>query len=178
MRPLRLLAPIAILLAAAAGCGDDDAVSDSSTGLAPADGTDGAADEQPGSGPDAGEPLDDSGVTVTVDGQTYAVTTVQTCELETDADREVDVAVYGFASTGPRVELSFRYQGADTSITGTDQFFGSLGIAGEVDAAIVTDEPFDFLAGDRSTVSGSIQMEDRSTDPARTVDVAFDLTCP
>ncbi len=164
-----------------AGCGDDDAADDAAPGDVSSDvdesgsstpETDGGTGEAGETGP--GE----SDVTVTVDGTTYAVTTVQQCSTETDVERETDVAVYGFAETGERIELVLSHQGAETSPTGTDQYFGRVGISsGELSVAVTADEPFDFLTDDRSSVEGSLEMIS-TTDPSRTVDVEIDVTCP
>ncbi|WP_436794181.1 hypothetical protein [Actinospongicola halichondriae] len=161
-----------------AGCGDDDAASNDGGGE-----TSPSADESSTPAADDGDPAGDAGdaesdVTVTVDGTVYAVTTVQECSTETDLDRETDVGVYGYAETGERVELVLSYQGAETSPTGTDQYFGRVGISsGELSASVTADEPFDFLTDDRSSVVGSLEME-TSTEPIRTIDVDIDVTCP
>ncbi len=183
MRPsgsVSLWAALAAGVLLLAGCGDDDAGStdaasetsaggDESSTLEPA-----AGDTDPAGDAGAGE----SAVTVTVDGTVYAVTTVQQCSTEPDVERETDVGVYGFAETGERVELVLSYQGAATSPTGTDQYFGRIGISsGELSASVTADEPFDFLTDDRSTVVGSLEME-TSTEPIRTIDVDIDVTCP
>lgn len=163
------------------GCGDDDApddetdLDDSVDGPVEDDSSDPAPD---GDGDDAATSGDGSDVTVTVDGVEYAVTTVQSCATETDTGSETDVEVFGFAETGERIEFTLSYQGADTSPTGTDQYFGRVGVkSGELSASVTADDPFEFLTDDRSTVAGSLQME-TTTDPIRTVDVEVDITCP
>lgn len=115
-------------------------------------------------------------MTITVDGVAYPVTTVQTCQTERDGDRSSDLAVFGFAESGTRIELTFSYQGADDSPTGTDQFYGSIHVAAEdLSARMTADEPFEFLDGDRSTVTGEVTMT--TTGDERDVLVAFDITC-
>lgn len=181
-RTLASVAAVAGLLFTA--CGDDDSGSDDDAALtddggssdAPVDGDemnggdDGTVDPPVG-GDDA------SSVTITVDGEVHDVTTVQTCETETDTDRETDVTMFGFSADGPRVEFTLSYQGADTSPTGTDQYFGRVSIrGGEVSASVTQDEPFDFLTDDRSTVQGTLTME-TTTEPIRPVEVTVDITC-
>lgn len=161
------ISSVAILVLAACGGGGGDDADDAPSSPAADAGANGVG----GAGGSGAE----SAVTVTVDGTEYAVTTVQTCETETDVEREEDLKMFGFAESGERVELSFRYQGADESPSGTEQYYGSVGIAsGETSAQVVADEPFEFLSGDRATVSGSVEMETTDGEP---VDVAFDITC-
>ena len=181
-RTLASVAAVAGLLLTACGdddSGDDDAAAltddggsaDESTGGDETDGSDDGTVE-PALGPDDG-----SNVTITVDGEVHEVTTVQTCETETDTDRETDVTVFGFSADGPRVEFTLSYQGADTSPTGTDQYFGRVGIkGGELSASVTQDEPFEFLTDDRSTVQGTLTME-TTTEPIRPVEVTVDITC-
>ena len=67
---------------------------------------------------------------------------------------------------------------AEESPTVTEQYYGSVGIAsGEVRAQIAADEQFDFLEGDRSTVTGSVTMESTGGTPAP-VEVEFTVSCP
>lgn len=179
------LSVIAALALVVAGCGDDDdAGSDDTSTETDAGGSDdggsdaGAVDGGSDDGGSDGGGSADTAVVVTVDGTTYPITTVQTCQTERDEDRETDVTMFGFAESGERVELSIRYQGADTSPTGTDQYYASVSIASdELRAQTTEDDPFGFLDGDRSTVTGEITML-TTTGSEREIQVAFDITCP
>lgn len=159
------------------GCGGDDdsntsADADAPDAGDPADQGDQSVDEPDGAG-------GDSDVVVTVGGVEYPMTIVQTCHTERDEDRSTDLAMYGFAESGERVELSFRYQTAEDSPTGTDQYYGQVGVkSGEVSAQVSSDEPFDFLEGDRSTVTGAVTMESTSGESVTAIEVAFTITCP
>lgn len=176
-----------LLCAAACGlplsaCGDDDSSDGGSSPAASDGGVDATSDEAAGNANDT-TPSDeehgddvDAPVTITVDGVVHQVTTVQTCETETDTQRETDVQVFGFTSEGPRIEFTMSYQGADTSPTGTDQYFARLNVS-DVAVTTVADEPFDFLTDDRSTVHGTLTME-TTPEPTEPVEVAVDITCP
>ncbi len=175
--PTTIAAAAIVSLVLLAGCGDDDgAGGDASSVTSSENPQAGKSSDTVGDAPTGGG--SDSDVVVTVDGQTYPLSIVQACQTERDEARSTDLAVYGFAETGERVELTFRYQVAEESPTGTEQYYGSVGIAsGQLSAQTVVDEPFDFLQGDRSSVSGTVSME-TTPGPARTVDVEFDITCP
>lgn len=115
-------------------------------------------------------------VVVAVDGKKYPVTTVQTCDTKGDPERNRDLTVYGYAKSGERVELTFMHQPADESPSGTEQYYGSLGLSSGSDGEWQTQssEPWPFLSGSRSSVSGSVTMEDSD---GQSVDVTFDVSC-
>ncbi len=158
-----------------AACGDDDSIGGVDLGVD--DGSSGDSDGGGSSSDDAGGGSEDSDVTVTVDGTEYVVTTVQNCNTEGD-DRS-DLTMFGFAETGERVELSFSQQDAESSPTGAVAYYGSVGISsGEISGQVTSDEPFAFLAGDRSSVSDTVTMETTSVDASGSLEVSFDITCP
>ena len=111
-----------------------------------------------------------------VDGEEYPVTTIQTCDTTGDPKRNTDLTLYGYAASGERVELTFMHQPADESPAGTEQYYGSLGLssgsAGHWQSQ--SSEPWSFLSGDRSSVNGSVTMDDTE---GQSVDVTFDITC-
>jgi hypothetical protein len=118
----------------------------------------------------------DAAVTVAVDGTEYPVTTIQTCDTTGDPQRKSDLTVRGYAKTGERVELTFMHQPADESPSGTDQYYGSLGLSAGSGGQwqIQSSEPWPFLSGDRSSVSGTVTMDDTE---GQSVDVTFHVTC-
>lgn len=164
-----------------AGCGGDDD-DDTNTSADPGGQDPGDAADQGDQGDQATDGQSaaggDADVVITVGGVEYPMTIVQSCQTERDEDRSTDVGVYGFAESGERVELSFSYQVAENSPTGTEQYYGQVNVkSGEVSAQVATDEPFDFLEGDRSTVAGSVTMETTGSSVAA-VEVEFTITCP
>lgn len=174
---IRLLAVGMVLLALAACGGDGD--------LDELEGLDDFPEEDSGSS-DSGDGglLDlsedrDTGVVVTVDGAEYRVDTQLggSCRTEYDPDRQDDLSASGYdVETGTRVELGFSRQAAEFSPSGEDEYYGRLFIASSPTSwQIQTQEPWEWIDGDRSTVAGSVTMED---DEGGTADITFEVTCP
>lgn len=177
------VAAVSLLLA---GCGGDSA------GTAP----DGAAVDAGATTVDGGDstgaPVDGGGdavadalAVITVDGITYSFPDFMggDCNTQGDPDRNEDLKVLGYAessdgSTGrPNVSLRFDRTSAESSPSGEEEFWGHLGSIGggaEGPWTATSLEPWPWLAGDRSHVTGTVTMEDSD---GGTVEVAFDITC-
>ena len=172
---LRIASGLALATSLLASCGDDDTTSSSadpapsSTGPSstapPADDAD-PSEADPG---DAADPGDEAPVVVVLDGERFAMTTVQACRTEYDPNTDTDIQASGLTSSGQRLEIGFSRQG--------DQYLARIGIgAGARAVGTVSDEPFALLDGDRATVEGTVELEDRDTGDAVQVDLA--ITCP
>jgi hypothetical protein len=165
--PLSLLAALVVLLA---GCGGDEGVSQS---VENAGETGDATSQAVENGGDS----DDTGVIITVDGVEHVVDTSLGGKCTTDGDPtypDTDLAAYGYDQDGGRVELSFLHQDASTSISGEPEYFGSVGTM-DGHWQVRTLEPWPWLEGDRSRVTGTATMEDGE---GQTVDVSYDVQCP
>lgn len=121
----------------------------------------------------------DTGVVVTIDGAEYRVDTEfgGSCSTEYDPERETDLKAYGYdVETGIRVELSFSRQSAEFSPSGEEEYYGGFYVASSPESWQVQSlEPWPWIDGDRSTVSGSVTMEDGD---GGTADIEFEVTCP
>lgn len=179
-----LLAAMALL--AGCGGGDNDGLDDalgagegpSVPGAPDASGADGTGGE-PAKGND-GEAL----VVLTVDGVDYTMTNFLggECELD-DPDPTNDLYVTGYeAKSGGRLSISFDNQ----QFTGQPKEYSgqvSVGQATQDDGTVsegrqlqvVSTEPFPFLEGDGTSVSGSLTMKDVAD--GQTAEVAFDVAC-
>lgn len=159
-----------LVVVLAAGCGGDTGVSqDMAAGGGVGDTT------TPTVGANAG--ATDTGVTITVDGVEHVVDTSLGGGCATDGDPgdpDTDLKAYGYDQDGQRVEFSFKHQGAGESTSGQPEYFGFLST---VDGhwQMQTTEPFAWLEGDRSHVTGTATMEDGD---GQTVEVGYDIRCP
>lgn len=177
-RTVGAVAAASLLLA---GCGGDSA------GTAPDDATDDAGATTVDDGDSTGAPVDDGGdvagdapAVITVDGQAYPIPNFMggQCSTESEPERSRDLAVYGYAESGERIELSFSRVSADSSQSGQEEFHGQLGSIGggaEGPWTVTSLDPWPWLDGDRSRVADTVTMEDRD---GGTIEVAFDVTCP
>ena len=159
-----------VLITACGGGGDDQA---GNGGGEDSGNTSGTASQ-------AGGASGATGVVISVDGAEYQVDTSLggSCSTQSNPDSGAELAAFGYdAATGKRVELSFQSQDAEFSPTGEDAYYGGLFIAQDeggnwqVDSA----EPWPWLDGDRSRVTGTVTMEDFD---GNTVEVTFDVECP
>lgn len=164
------------------GCGADtaDTAPDSDgvdAGATAVDGDDGTGASVQG---DDGAGGGTSDVVITVDGQAYPIPNFMggQCNTESEPERARDMAVYGFAESGERIELWFDRVSAESSSSGQEEYWGHLGrIGGGAEGPWTTTslEPWPWLAEDRSHVTDTVTMEDSD---GGTIEVAFDVTCP
>jgi hypothetical protein len=166
----RVGALVAVLAVLAVGCGGSEgATEDVGVG-----GETGDATSQTVAG---GGGTEDTGVIITVDGVEHVVDTSLGGKCTTDGDPsypDTELAAFGYDQDGGRVELTFRHQGADTSVSGKDEYFGSVSTL-DGHWQMQTVEPFSWLDGDRSHVTGTATMEDSD---GQTVEVGYDVQCP
>lgn len=200
MRRLTVLALSALLLAALAGCGDDDDVSEA-TDDAPEIETLGSDDDTPtdddgtdGEGSENDEPVEASGGapgsagTVTVDGTTYPMDGAQQCDtsgLDVDGvEREPEVQIWGASDDG-RVQLDVYVQAFsgmpsyDVSWAGPEGIFGGgvMQLGGgwtDDNDQTYADAPVS-VDGNRTT--GSLTLYDAMT-MSESIDIDFDVTFP
>lgn len=140
--------------------------------------TTGSVADEPAGAPDAGAGGDVLS-TITVDGDTYTMSNYLGGRCDTDDDVSIgrDLAASGYDDeTGTRVELSFTRQSAEFSPSGEEEFYGSLSLgSGSGGQWQVTSlEPWPWIDGDRSTVTGTAMMADSD---GNEVEVTFDISC-
>lgn len=181
--------PLLAAMALLAGCGGggNDGLDDAlGAGEGPS-----VPGETDASGPDGTEGLpadadDDEEVLVvlTVDGVDYTMTNFLggKCELD-DPDPTTDLNVQGYdAESGGRLSISFdnqQFSGqpkmyyGQVSIGQSTQDDGTVSEGRQLQAD--STEPFPFLEGDGSPVTGSLTMKD--VDDGQTAEVEFDVAC-
>ena len=169
---------VSVGVLALAGCGGDDSASEASGDTdapAPAGADDPA---EPTADADAGGTTAETGVVVTADGVEYVVDTSLggSCEVAGTGPDDLDVRAYGYdVESGQRVELTLSRQSADSSISGEDEYFGSLGIASGAESWQMRTTEAPPLSASGSGVSGTVTMEDGDGVPA---EVEFEVDCP
>ena len=170
---------VSIAVIAMAGCGGDDSASDTpGAANAPAEADAGDPAESAPDADDGGGTTADTGVIVTVGGVEYVVDTLLggSCEVAGSGPDDLDVRAYGYdVESGQRVELTLSRQSADSSISGEDEYFGSLGIASGAESWQMRTTEAPPLSNSGSGVSGAVTMEDGDGVPA---EVEFEVDCP
>ncbi len=166
----RVVVSMAALVLLLAACGGDEGAS----GDVDTTGEIGSEASQTVAG---GGGSEDTGVIVTVDGVEHVVDTSLGGRCTTDGDSrypDTDLAAFGYDQDGGRVELSFKHQGADSSVSGEPEYFGFLSTL-DGHWQVQTLEPWPWLDGDRSRVSGTATMEDSD---GQSVEVGYEVQCP
>jgi len=164
------LALLVALMAVLAGCGGGGGVLQGVENAGESESTTSQATGDGGSS-------EDTGVVISVDGVEHVVDTTLGGKCVTDGDPkypDTDLAAFGYDQDGGRVELSFSHQDASNSISGKPEYFGSVDTL-DGHWQVRAFEPWPWLDGDRSHVTGMATMEDGE---GQTVEVSYDVQCP
>jgi hypothetical protein len=172
---LQILAGVVLLALMAAACGGDGA-----TFGAP--GTNSPGNATATSGGVAGSGDESASALITVNGVEYGIDTQWgSCDTESEgAPTFTDLKVFGYeVESGRNSSLVFDRRPAEHTPSGKEEFNARLSIGGDSGGPswrTVSFEPWPWLEGDRSTVTGSVTME--TPDGSESVEVTFEVSCP